>query len=981
MANVLDIVHRLSFEVTGDNAIDDAQKSIQTSIKTIDEQHASIKRLETLKALTHTADIKRIEQLNQAIANRRQAIVIETAAIQTQIRTNDQLRASLTRQALALAGLRTESRRTSEEVRRSRFYLEEFAHQGRVSTLALNDLSRIIQDLPYGFIAISNNLNPMLESFQRLRTETGSAGAAFKAMAASLIGPAGLGLAIAAASSLIVTFGDKLFNHADAAKKAKDAQEEFNESILNLSKADIANLTFGKVYSAFEDLNTEMARANLELAKARGVINGEVFASEKDQFDKSQALLGQEESSLQRRLQLLRTVDSELEQVRNNLRQRDNVSEEDLKKPELVRSELSKRLSRFNPEERIAALNVFDEVRKGATNALDVVDNLSKAIDQTETEQSRKQTQRADEAIAFQAKQAEAQYQLSVQLQARIRENDEKYQQQRIEDQEDRTRETEATIKKRLELEKQYQIQLLNVEQGEARKRGELNGSNRGSFDTLRAQVTRETNLKILTEMRAHYRRLKKEEESFLADLSGLDLKNEGDRLKIQLQTGEDTLNQRHEIALKQSAQALADNSKDYDAAFDSARKLGEKTLEIDQYYQERERILKEQGVRALLQADEDYLKDRIELLQKYAQSGINAVLADADIPISKLQDRYDQRLISYNRYRRSRLRIDLQAAVDTAKVERAQAEQALREAQAQQQRVLGNPGATPLDRQGAQSGVDGASRNLTNARNKVIEAENAQQKQRLDWINELKEAYYSLTEAISTAFNALYEQQQRLLDQEIQIRQERVNQAVRLAERGNAEILQDEQNKLNEAQATREKIAKRQIELNAILQASNAAVALTEAIGAIVKAAATGDPYTIAARVAAAVAALVAGVAALKGAFSAGGFEEGGYTGDGGKKQPAGIVHKGEFVVTAENTRKFRPVLEYMHETGRMPETKTLPVSGGSAKEFKQLQKEMQMTRETLEGMGVNVQQLITNQGILQSVETARRIERNRWS
>jgi hypothetical protein len=43
-------------------------------------------------------------------------------------------------------------------------------------------------------------------------------------------------------------------------------------------------------------------------------------------------------------------------------------------------------------------------------------------------------------------------------------------------------------------------------------------------------------------------------------------------------------------------------------------------------------------------------------------------------------------------------------------------------------------------------------------------------------------------------------------------------------------------------------------------------------------------------------------------------GFAEGGYTGTGGKYEPAGIVHKGEFVSTQETTRKHRAILEHLH-------------------------------------------------------------------
>lgn len=43
-------------------------------------------------------------------------------------------------------------------------------------------------------------------------------------------------------------------------------------------------------------------------------------------------------------------------------------------------------------------------------------------------------------------------------------------------------------------------------------------------------------------------------------------------------------------------------------------------------------------------------------------------------------------------------------------------------------------------------------------------------------------------------------------------------------------------------------------------------------------------------------------------------GFSTGGYTGDGDKMQPAGVVHAGEFVVTKEKTQQYRPLLEAIH-------------------------------------------------------------------
>jgi hypothetical protein len=80
------------------------------------------------------------------------------------------------------------------------------------ATNALTNLSRVAQDAPYGFIGIANNLNPLLESFQRLSKDAGGAGGALKSMVAGLTGPAGIGIALGVVSSLIVAFGDDIGN-------------------------------------------------------------------------------------------------------------------------------------------------------------------------------------------------------------------------------------------------------------------------------------------------------------------------------------------------------------------------------------------------------------------------------------------------------------------------------------------------------------------------------------------------------------------------------------------------------------------------------------------------------------------------------------------------------------------------------------------------------------------------------------------------
>ncbi|HEU4901174.1 MAG TPA: hypothetical protein VFT06_00240 [Flavisolibacter sp.] len=117
------------------------------------------------------------------------------------------------------------------------------------ATNALTNFSRIAQDAPYGLMGIANNINPALESFQRLQKEAGGTGNALKALVAGMTGPAGVGLAIGVVSSLLVAFGDKLFSAGESAKYLGDDLK------LMASQADATK-------KSIEDLGDEIAFLN-----------------------------------------------------------------------------------------------------------------------------------------------------------------------------------------------------------------------------------------------------------------------------------------------------------------------------------------------------------------------------------------------------------------------------------------------------------------------------------------------------------------------------------------------------------------------------------------------------------------------------------------------------------------------------------------------------------------------------------------------
>jgi hypothetical protein len=93
---------------------------------------------------------------------------------------------------------------------------------------SLINFSRIAQDAPYGIMGIANNLNPMVESFQRLAKTEGGTKKALQAMVAGLAGPAGIGVAIGVVSSLAVTFSKEI---SEFFKGPTEDLKTFNEEL------------------------------------------------------------------------------------------------------------------------------------------------------------------------------------------------------------------------------------------------------------------------------------------------------------------------------------------------------------------------------------------------------------------------------------------------------------------------------------------------------------------------------------------------------------------------------------------------------------------------------------------------------------------------------------------------------------------------------------------------------------------------------
>ena len=135
------------------------------------------------------------------------------------------------------------------------------------ATLAMTNLGRVVQDAPFGFIAIANNLDPLLQSFQQLQKASGGTGGALKSLLGSLSGPGGIALALSAVTSAI-TFAqigfDRWFGSLSKNKGTVDDQAKEFERLQKVIKS---------LGGSINNLTTEFgSSANAQIAKINALV-------------------------------------------------------------------------------------------------------------------------------------------------------------------------------------------------------------------------------------------------------------------------------------------------------------------------------------------------------------------------------------------------------------------------------------------------------------------------------------------------------------------------------------------------------------------------------------------------------------------------------------------------------------------------------------------------------------------------------------
>lgn len=131
------------------------------------------------------------------------------------------------------------------------------------ATLALTNLGRVASDAPFGFIAIANNIEPLVQSLQSLGRTSGGLGGTLKALGSALVGPAGLLLAFSVISSAITV----------AVQKYGSLGNAINALFGNYTQLDAQIQKASKSYAKFnENLRTSADISRDEGASVQGQV-------------------------------------------------------------------------------------------------------------------------------------------------------------------------------------------------------------------------------------------------------------------------------------------------------------------------------------------------------------------------------------------------------------------------------------------------------------------------------------------------------------------------------------------------------------------------------------------------------------------------------------------------------------------------------------------------------------------------------------
>lgn len=267
MANELYFDIKLALNDSDERTVKERLNNLQRDANEASQGSASAKQKET-KATQAQANAEKelIKEFQRKVTLNevqfRQGILSQKAALQqSEVIERQAIEQGILTDA-TLQGVRAQKTMFLSQQRISTGFTGLASTSARANQSLMN-LGRIVQDLPFGFLGISNNIDPALDSFNRLKEESGGVGGALKALLGSLKGSGGLIFALGSVLPSAILIAQQGWNmYSKSTKKAKEEANELLETVKSLS-GEILDL---------DDINKLNTSELLESASATNIL-------------------------------------------------------------------------------------------------------------------------------------------------------------------------------------------------------------------------------------------------------------------------------------------------------------------------------------------------------------------------------------------------------------------------------------------------------------------------------------------------------------------------------------------------------------------------------------------------------------------------------------------------------------------------------------------------------------------------------------
>lgn len=801
----------------------------------------------------------------------------------------------------------------------------------------------------------------------------------------------GFGL-ITRAVSALVEFGEAEFDVLGKTEKLVEGNKKLENSFggvadqlekLNSRNTNIAVL--GQDFTGKDDLqktlfdqSAEGLKRQADAVKALGVVNGEVYKAQQNQLEANQKLEQDQLQGLKDKKEQLEGILNVINPARGKaiqeggafsdiLNSASNGNEKDAVNTVIDKSVLP---AAIKNEMKVAVKNA----QEGGASLYDALTQVYKDYQDKIIKSSQdiltKDEEIKNERTKIESDNAEKIYQLNLQLSERIKQLNEKNQRSEIAAEQTYQDNVTDLLKSTLTAREGALRQLQNEENKERKDLGAVDEKKYGELrNGIIKQYSDEAN-KILDD--ANNRRIDAEKKARDIILS-LKVTSTGNVQSVNSESGNPQLSDvlsNQDAVRKQEDAAFTEQRNN---AVDAATKEGVDVNNVKQSFDDARFALTEMQNRRSFDAEVKYYDQLLTLTKDRQQQLLDEFLAQGTRQ-SKAAEDFLNGNIGGGKFRNNARRKFLDAKDENTQQISGNAAET-QQAQVSRENIINDPESTAADVQKADQGVNKLiedKQKLNETRADLISDENIRQ------LGQALDLYNSLASTAVQAYDLINDARQKDLDREISAREQRVDIAEKLAEKGNTQALDIERNALKAAQEERRKDALQTQAINSALTISYAAVAVAKAIAEF-------GPLSFAA-IASYASLFIAGLAAIKGAEAASKttFAEGGFTGDGGKYQPAGTVHKGEFVFDKETTSKHRQFFEQIHKTGEIPVGPLVRIPdyhSTPSLRLDKLENAMFEVRDAVAGITINSTQTMDAKGLHQSLQRYNKDQQLRWT